>query len=84
MGRHSNYRDKIILFMEFLASVMLPESKFTMAVQGWMDSSANVFISEVRSDVIVVSSARPVRSSVWRQRVISSSQERFTAKMTVL
>lgn len=49
-----SYGRSTILFTECFASVTLPDCVCIMQAAGTMDSSGNVFISEVFSEVMVV------------------------------
>ena len=80
------YGRSTILFTECFDSVIRPDCACIMRAAGTMDSSGNVFISEVFSEVMVVISAFSTvlfGVSYLISRTASWSQERFSAKITV-
>lgn len=81
-----SYGRSTILFTECFDSVIRPDCACIMRAAGTMDSSGNVFISEVFSEVMVVISAFSTvlfGVSYLISRTASWSQERFSAKITV-
>lgn len=78
-----SYGRSTILFIECFASIIRPDCVCIMQAAGTMDSSGNVFISEVFSEVMVVISAFSTvlfGVSYLISRTASWSQERFQRK----